>query len=422
MIRAVSMSHKTAPLKTREQFSLGPEGRGRVRRKVLTATSGVVVVETCNRVEIYADSESSEFSLLDVVVEVVGGGRPAAARAFVEKRGTAVVDHLFRVAAGLESAVIGETEVLGQVRTAFAESVADGSSGPVVSHQFHSAIRAGRAVRTKTTISSNAVSVPSLAARMASIRLGGLAGRGALVVGTGDAGRLAATALAGMGASPLFIANRNFERAELLATALDGTPIRLTDVVNTLPHSDVVLTSAGADNFLVEASAVGSAMAVREGSVMVLVDLAVPRSIDPKAGDISGVTLLDLDAVQSEAAENVIKRSDAVAAAEAVVNDHVIRFIDWLGQQTVVPTIKDLISWAESVRRKQVERAFRGSDLTVDERERLAPVLDRFSQGLVQQLLAPPIASIRDAGEREARAAAVRSLFRLGEQPEDSLE
>ena len=414
MITAISISHARAAVAVRERFALSGEKRGNLLASLRASTGrGVAVVATCNRLEVYATGAVEARTLLEPVMSATGVSDDGCARAFVTFDGLDAVRHLFRVATGLESLVLGESEILGQVRTSFSEAAAAKVTDPVIDHLFHSAVRAGRRARAETAIGSHSVSVSALTARVALQHLGSLAGHTALIVGTGEAGRLAATVLRDLGISRLIVSNRTLASAQVLAESLSGEAVSIDRLEETLPHADVVIACAGAGAYLLGIDAVRHAMELREGLPMIFLDIGVPRDIDPAVAQLANVTLVDLDALAAFATENAARRQAEVAGAERIIDDCVAEFAAWIDVQAVAPTIRSLATWAELTRQRQVARALRHGELTVSERERLAPVIDALSRSLVKQILHRPVAAMRGGAAGGRQAEAVRALFDL---------
>ncbi|HET7737302.1 MAG TPA: glutamyl-tRNA reductase [Tepidiformaceae bacterium] len=412
MTTAISMSHQTAPVGTRERFALAPDARAALLERAAEVGGGAALLGTCNRLELYVSAEIPPRALVELVASATTGSPELTRRAFRPYQGSDAVEHLFRVAAGLDSLVLGEAEILGQVRTAFSEAVAAGTTDRTITHLFHSAIRTGRRARAETAIGAHSVSVSALAARAADQHFDGIRERTAIVVGAGDAGRLAASALRDRGIGRLIIANRTFETARVLAESLRAEVVPLDALPSVLPAADIVLTSIGAGIPVISVKGAEAAMAQREGATMLLIDIAVPRDIDPAAGEVPGVTLLDVDHLEGLAAENAALRKAEVSAVEGIVAASVADFATWAEQRAAIPTIRDLTGWADTVRARQVARALKGSGLSPEERERILPLLESFSRSLVQQILHPPISAARE-GPGPRNLAALRELFDL---------
>lgn len=411
------MSHRTAPIDVRERLAVAPEGHGSLLEAARVQFGGGALLATCNRLELYVpgghDAASDSAAALRFLGERIGADAGTMESAFRVRHALDAARHLLRVASGLDSMVVGESEVLGQVRTAFAASVTAGAEDPVLSHLFLTAIRTGRRARSDTAIGHGALSVSSLAARAARRHLGELSRATALVIGAGEAGRLAAETLASMGVGRLLIANRTPSRAEDLAEVLGGAAVSWQGLDGALAEADVVIGAAGASQPVVTSEAARAAANRRDGPAWLALDIALPRTFAPGIRNLPAVTYLDLDDLQAEAQRNTERRHGAIEAVEAIVEESAAEFAVWMQHRAAVPTIRDLTSRAERLRHRQVERALRSSGLDVGERERLRGVADALSKALVKQLLHEPIRSLRAGGQREADAA--RRLFLLDE-------
>lgn len=414
MISSLAMSHHTALLDARDRLGIPEERRPEVLARAHAAFGATALITTCNRVEMYvaASVDASEFGAF--LAAEVGASEKDVQRAYRHRQGMEAVEHLLRVAVGLDSMVLGESEVLGQVRSALAASVTASVADPVVTHIFHTAVRTGRRARSETAIGTHALSLSSIAVRELRDHLGGLEGRRALVVGAGEASRLAAESLAAQGVAHIEIANRTPEHAEVLAEAVGGTALSLEALPEALARADVVVSAAGAP--LVRMADVERAIALREGAGVAIVDLGVPRDVEADVRTLPGVWYRDVDDLQAIAERNTQRRQDEVAAAEAIVAEDLRTFGQWAERRHITPVVRNLTAAVEQLRQRQLARAFRGSGLTDDERAHLEPLLDRFSRSLVKQLLHQPIAALQERDDRERYAEAVRVLFALDDE------
>ncbi|HJM72743.1 MAG TPA: glutamyl-tRNA reductase, partial [Acidimicrobiales bacterium] len=321
--------------------------------------------------------------------------------------------HLFSVASGLDSAVLGEHEILGQVRTSWETAAAEGAVGPVLNPLFRHALEVGKRVRTETAISRNITSVSQAAVAMATDRLGTLEGRQVMVVGAGEMGEGLARALHGGGVASILVANRTWERAVDVAKRLGGTAVRLDDLPRLLPEVDVLLTSTGASSVILEHGDLASVVGEREGRELLVVDIAVPRDVDPAAGEIDGLTLLDMDDLRAFADAGIRERQREVTAVQAIVDAELDRYVDESTARSVAPLVTSLRGRGEDVQKGELERlAARLGDL--DERQREA--VEALAAGIVGKLLHEPTIRMKDAagtarGERLAEA--LRDLFDL---------
>jgi glutamyl-tRNA reductase len=416
-ITLVGISHKTAPVSVREHFAFAPAELPELLRRLGERYQGAAVVSTCNRTEVYVasargvgDPRPIEALLSEIKGEVAMEGAP-----FFTLSGKDAARHLFRVAAGIDSMVIGESEILGQVRAAFNAATAAGTHSPALSRLFHSALRAGRRVRTQTEIGRRSVSVSSTAVQLAREVLGDLAGKTVLVVSAGEAGKLTARSLAGSGVSRMLVTTRNPDRAAELAAELHGEAVPFAKLGAAVAQADIVISSSAAPAFLIERPLVEQATRNRAARPLLLIDIAVPRDVDPAVRDLPGVHLHDIDDLQAVASHNMHLRRAELAQAEAIVDEEVTKFGDWLRSLEVVPTVASLRSRAEAMRAAELERTLAKTNMSAADRKRV----EAMTAALVKKLLHDPIARLKTPGEGDRYVETARALFALDDgEPE----
>ena len=414
----VGLNHRTVPLDLLERMT-GPASLLPKALADLTSREHVteaVVLSTCNRIEVYAFAEKFHGAYQDIrnfFAEVSHVAPEEFSDHLTSLYDGDAARHLFSVASGLDSAVLGEHEILGQVRTAWEVSSAEGAVGPVLNPLFRHALEVGKRVRTETAISRNITSVSQAAVAMATDRLGGLEGRQVLVVGAGEMGEGLARALHSGGVAGIRVANRTWDRAVEVAERLGGVPVRLDDLPHHLAEVDVLLTSTGASAVILEHGDLASVVGERHGRELLVVDIAVPRDVDPAAGEIEGVTLLDMDDLREFAEVGIRERQREVTAVQAIVDAELDRYVDESTARSVAPLVASLRSRGDLVRSGELERlAARLGDL--DDRQREA--VEALAAGIVGKLLHEPTVRMKDAagtarGERLAEA--LRDLFDL---------
>jgi glutamyl-tRNA reductase len=415
---AVGLNHRTVPLDLLERMTV-PASRLPKALGDLTSRENVteaVVLSTCNRIEVYAFAEKFHGAYQDIrnfFAETSHVAPEEFSDHLVGLFDGDAARHLFSVASGLDSAVLGEHEILGQVRTSWETAAAEGAVGPVLNPLFRHALEVGKRVRTETAISRNITSVSQAAVAMATDRLGTLEGRQVMVVGAGEMGEGLARALHGGGVSSILVANRTWERAVDVAERLGGTAVRLDDLPRLLPEVDVLLTSTGASSVILEHGDLASVVGEREGRELLVVDIAVPRDVDPAAGEIDGLTLLDMDDLRAFADAGIRERQREVTAVQAIVDAELDRYVDESTARSVAPLVTSLRGRGEDVQKGELDRlAARLGDL--DERQREA--VEALAAGIVGKLLHEPTIRMKDAagtarGERLAEA--LRDLFDL---------
>jgi len=414
----VGLNHRTVPLDLLERMTV-PASRLPKALADLTSREHVteaVVLSTCNRIEVYVFAEKFHGAYQDIR-NFFAEASHVAPEEFSDHL-TSLYDgdaarHLFSVASGLDSAVLGEHEILGQVRKSWETASTEGAVGPVLNPLFRHALEVGKRVRTETAISRNITSVSQAAVAMATERLGGLEGRQVLVVGAGEMGEGLARALHGGGVAGIRVANRTWDRAVEVAGRLGGEPVRLDDLPHHLVEVDMLLTSTGASAVILEHGDLASVVGERHGRELLVVDIAVPRDVDPAAGEIDGLTLLDMDDLREFAEVGIRERQREVTAVQVIVDAELDRYVDESTARSVAPLVASLRARGDLVRSGELQRlSARLGDL--DDRQRDA--VEALAAGIVGKLLHEPTVRMKDAagtarGERLAEA--LRDLFDL---------
>ena len=413
MVRAVGVSHKTAPVEARERLAISgaelPAFLGLLKERYGTGYA----LSTCNRTEIYVSDSSgraSEASLATVLGEFKSVNVADLEQSLYSLESEEAVRHLFRVASGVDSMVVGEAQILGQVRSAMSAAHNANSIDSILSKLLHMAIRVGRRARHETAISRYSTSISTLAVRLARRLLGELDQHTVLVVSAGEAGKLAARTLVDSGVARLLVVNRDSERALELATQLGGVAVPFEKLAEALSEADIVISSSGATHYLVTRDLASEALALRDGKPMMFVDIAVPRDIDPEIRNLANAHLFDIDDLQSLAEDNIREREREVERVEEMVDEEVERFAQWWRSLDVVPTISALRQRADEIRRAELSRTLtRMPGLSEEERERV----DALTRAMMKKLLHEPIARLRDPERGREETAAVRHLFGL---------
>ena len=402
----VGISHHRAPVELRERAALDLQRARELARTLAGVNGEAVCLSTCNRTELYLAEESAdeaerkaEAALLALEEEL----GPALYRL----RDEAAALHLFRVAAGLDSMVPGEGEILGQVRNAHDA----GATGPILDRLFRDALHAGKKARTETAIGESPASVSSAAAALAEQVFGELAGRTVLVVGAGEAGELAVKSLVARGATIAFVANRTAERAQELTSRFGGRPLALEDVGGSLQHVDVVLSSTAASGLTLSREDVEHVLHARKGRPLFLIDLAVPRDLDPAIHELDSCYLYDIDDLEAVVSETLAGRRREAERAEGIVAGEADRFREWQASLDVVPAIASLRARAEEIRAAELERA----KLSGAERR----AAESVTAAVLNKLLHLPTIRMKQAAaaaDGVIYADAVRHLFGLEDE------
>lgn len=340
-ILCLGLSHRTAQVDVREKFAV-PEAQLSGALADLTAQPGIdeaVIVSTCNRVEFYAAGSDPTEAMcsLQRFVEERSGGPSAHPLPFYAMSGTASLSHLFRVVSGLESMIIGETEILGQVKKSYAAAAAAGSTGRNLNKFFQRAFNVAKEVRTQTSITRGTVSVGSVAVDLAEKIFGKLAPCRAMILGAGETAELTARALLSRGVKSIFVANRTYERAAALATEMGGEAIRFEESDRRFAEIDILISSTSAPHPIVTHAKIAPVMKERQDRPLFIIDLAVPRDVESSVNEIEGAYLYDIDSLQSIANQGLELRRQEVVRCEELIKRHVGEFNEWLGSTRPPP-------------------------------------------------------------------------------------
>ena len=414
-VLVIGVSHRTAPVAMRERLAIVPEAMDTTLAELaaLPSVREVALISTCNRVEIYAaveDADRAAQDLAEVLALRAGVTSLELGAHLYERRDTDAVQHLFRVASSLDSLVLGEPQILGQTKQAHETAVRGGSSGAVLNACFQRAFRVARRVRRETEIARNPVSVSSVAIELARRVFGDFAGRQLLVVGAGKMSELAARTLRTHGAI-VTVTNRTRARADELARRFGAKVSDWSDLPGALTAADIVIASTGAQRPVLTHAMLAQVQRARRGRPLFLLDIAVPRDVEPEAGSLSGIYLADIDDLQKVAAEHREGRKSEAAEAEVIVEQEVGRFVrDWRGRQ-LAPTVTALRAHVLGVAQAEAGRiaaALPG----LGERERRA--LADLADGIAKKLLhAPQMALRNDDTDGLSLVTAVQRLFAL---------
>jgi glutamyl-tRNA reductase len=407
----VGLSHRSAPLGVRERFAFEREAIPEALERLRAAGVGErLVLATCNRVEIYGAGGPAK--ALDEVLAWAGSrnGRGDAS-ALVDlhayrREGPDALLHLFRVAASLDSLVVGEDQILAQVKQAYDLASRAGALGPVLHAAFQGALRAGKRVRRETQIGETKLSVSSVAIDFVERIFADLPTKGVLLIGAGDAARLTLVHLREKGVGTIRIANRSVENAQRLAAELGGEAVPFEEIPAEVARADVVITSVGLPRPIVTAPIVSRALRERRGRPIFLLDIAVPRDVDPEVEKLEGAFLYNLDDLQRIVRENYERRTEDVSAATAIIADEVHRLAGRERHRALGPLVTAILDRAERAAREEVQDLVaRSPDLTPDVRQ----ALERMASRLVRRVLHEPLTAIR----REARARDDDAVARL---------
>ena len=404
----IGVNHKTAPIELRERIAISREELPEATR-ALAAQPGVsecMIVSTCNRVEMLAAVESPETDLTEFLNHHFGLDRTVLAPHIYQHRDQDAVRHLFRVAASLDSMVVGEPQILGQVKEAFAAARASGTVSGQLEHLLQSAFAAAKRVRTETAIGSNSVSIASVAVELARKIFGSLQGRTVFLVGAGKMSELAARHLVQQGAGAILVTNRTLERARQLAEPFSGRVIPFDQLHDAATEADIVISSTGAPHPIFRREHGQQFMHKRRNRPMFFIDIAVPRDVDPAMNKVEGIFVYDIDDLQAVAASHIAERQTKAGDAEAMINAEVERFHQRRRAVNVAPAIVSLQHQAEEIRQNELRRM--QAKLGSLSAEQLAAV-EALTRGLVNKFLHPPMQALKQAA-RENDSTRVDAL------------
>jgi len=420
-ILAVGLSHKTAPVELRERLAI-PEPELPHALALLDQPPVIrerLLLSTCNRVEVYAVVQEPAAGQAAIVhtLAVFRGLAPVHFQgALYSYRAEQAVRHLFRVAAGLDSLVVGEPQILGQVKAAYQRARAEGATGALLNHLLEAALAVGKRVRTETGIAQAACSIPSAAVELAKRIFGDLATRTVMILGAGEMAELAALYLRDEGVTSILVSNRSYDRAQGLARRLQGRAIPFAEVKDELLHADVVISSTGAPHYVLWRPELEAVMRLRRNRPIFLIDIAVPRDIDPSVNDLDNVYLYDIDDLEGVVQANLRERQKEAERAEAIVEKEVAHFLSWLKSLEVVPTIVSLRRKFEAIRAAELEKTLnRLPHLTPKERE----VIATLTVSLINKILHEPMTELkRQAASRDGYlyTTILRKLFSLDDE------
>jgi len=410
----VGLSHKTAPIEIREKLTF-PAHRQADALDELTCGSEVaeaVILSTCNRTEVYAVTATEDGgvdAVIDFMCEFHELDRHELTRYLYIVQGEAVVRHLFRVVASLDSMVLGEAQILGQCKEAYDAAFENGHAGRIFNKLFRQSFEVGKRVRTETAIGESAVSISYAAVELARKVFDTLVGRTILVIGAGKMSELTAVHLVAQGVHNVLVANRTYERAVELAEKFDGEAIRYDDLFEHMHSADIVMSSTGAPGFVIGKDDVAAAVRGRR-SPLFLIDIAVPRDIEPGVNDLPNVFLYDIDDLSGVVESNLEERMREARRAEVIIAEEIATFETWLDSMEVVPTIAAIRAGAEAMRQEEYAKALRRLG-SLSEKE-LATV-DALTQAIVNKMLHAPTARLKSAAAEKDGYVYVEAARRL---------
>lgn len=419
-ILLIGLNHKSAPVEIRECLAFSPEDVGEVLPNVtgMPDIKEAMLISTCNRVEFLVVTENASGSAQEIksfLADFRNTPLHEFEKSLYVREDDDAVRHVFRVASSLDSMVLGEPQILGQIKTAHRLSTELETSGVILNRLLHKAFSVAKRVRTETGIADHAVSISYAAVELAKKIFDDLEGKGALLIGAGEMAVLALEHLVKNGVKRIFVANRTFERAVEVAERFKGTPILFEEIVDGLLDVDIVISSTGASSYILTYKDVKPLVRRRRNRPLFFIDIAVPRDIDPDINRANNVYVYDIDDLKGVIDKNIEKRETEATKGDRIVDEGVIQFGKWLEAQEVTPTIVALRNKAESIRKKELAKTLSGTK-SISEKERAD--IDRLTISICNKILHDPTIFLKRPGrwdKRDLYVNATRKLFNLDE-------
>ncbi len=417
-ILCIGLNHETAPVAVREKLSLPADSLPHALKKVRTlpAVEEALIVSTCNRVEFYlvtTDITQAEEALTSFLDARVAADEVEVKKYLYYYLHKEAVAHLFRVAAGMDSMVIGEPQITGQVKDAYRQATVENTVGAILNRFLHKTFFVSKRVRTETELASRAISISYVAVELARKIFEDLQGRTVMLIGAGEMAELAATHLKAQGIQHMIVASRTLDSARRLADAFGGTAIPLEAVSEHLATPDILICSTAAPRFIIGPEAIRDALRQRKRRPIFMIDIAVPRNIDPRVDALENVYLYDMDDLQSVVTANLEARKKELKRAEIIIDEEVRSFLKWLGMLRVVPTIVSLRERMDGIRQQELDEALSSlRHLSDDQKQTIASM----TNAIINKILHHPITQLKKAeqeGTAEGLVEAIHQLFAL---------
>ena len=415
-ISLTGLSHHSCPVELRERLSF-PEERlpaALLKLKQELHDGGAVILSTCNRVEVYVRDDAAPEHLHERVREFLSAWHDLAPDAFsehiYEHCNREAVAHLFRVASSLDSMVVGEDQILGQVHDAYLVAQSEGATDKILNALFQRAFKVAKEVRTKTNINVGKVSVSSVAVDLAASIFGDLSEKTVLVIGSGETGELALKSLVARGVGQVLVANRTLANAEAIATQYSGVPLALSDLSDFLHRADIIISSTSAKEPILHSADFQKALRKREQAPMFVIDIAVPRDVDASVSDLDNVYCYDMDDLETVAAQNMESRRAEMAVCLELVEQQVDRFIHWRQSLYAEPTIVSMTQEMNAIRERELEKTLAGlPDLTEKQRAEV----EYLTKRIVNNILQRPMSQIKQEVVKEDAGRVIHLVKRL---------
>ena len=411
-LKMIGMNHKTAKIIDREKFALNGEKINEAFEKirVVNGIKEAVILSTCNRIEIYCAAEEQKVNIKQKIKEIIGA-EEVPEENFYEYEGEKCIEHLFKVSSSLDSLVIGEGQILSQVKEAYARAKKTTMTGTILNTVFNRAIATGKQVRTETKIAYNSVSVSYAAVELAEKKLNGLKNKKALIFGAGKMAQLTTQHLKARGIEKIFVANRHIEKAQELAEKINGEAVEWALAMEKAENADVIVTSTGAPHYVVKKEQIEKLMEKRKGRELFIIDIAVPRDTEPEVGKIEGVILYNIDDLEMVVEEHVRIREEEAKLAEKIIEENVSNLMERFKYLKFQPIMAKVSDRAEEVRARELKKAAAKLKLSEPEKK----VMENMTRVIVRKLLREPMKNLtRSAGTMEEKfyTEAMKALFK----------
>ncbi|MEK7788903.1 MAG: glutamyl-tRNA reductase [Planctomycetota bacterium] len=420
-ILIVGLNHKTADVDIRERLAFNGQKleEGLQRIKTLPDVKEAVILSTCNRVEIYAavtNAASAHEAIKNFISEFHGIDRSTLETSLYAYEDINAVRHVFRVASSLDSMIVGEPQILGQIKDAFDFSLQKKTTGILLNKLMKKTISVAKRIRTETKIAENAVSISFAAVELAKKIFTDLSTKSFMLLGAGDMAELAARHLMSSGVKDVLIANRTYESGEKLAKEFNGRAVRFDDFIHEIVNTDIVICSTGASKYVLMKEQMQKVMKERRHKPVFIIDISVPRNIDPSINDIDNVYLYDVDDLHGIVDTNKLERQKEAEKAEGIIAEEIEIFQKWLASLDSVPTVVALRDRADAVKKEEVEKLLNKLP-SLGEKEREA--VEYMANAIINKLMHPPTAALKeDSEDKDILIATIRKLYGLNERGE----
>lgn len=415
-ILVIGLNHKTAPIEVREKVAFDgtklEEAINALKRS--NAVKENIILSTCNRVEIYAgvsDIDSGTESIKSFISDFHQVPRELLDKSLYLHKDTEAIRHMYRVASSLDSMIVGEPQILGQLKDAYETALKNKTTGVVLNKLMRKSVSVAKRIRTETKIAESAVSISFAAVELAKKIFDDLPTKSFMLIGAGEMAELAARHLINCGVKDVFITNRTMARAEELALEFHGKVIPFENFVQELLHTDIVICSTGAPHYILLKEQVHKTMKERKQKPMFIIDISVPRNIDPQINDLDNVYLYDVDSLQGIVETNIQERAKEAEKAEQIVDEEIVSFLKWHASLAATPTVVALRSKAEEIRKTEFEKTLK--KLGPMEEEKIKAI-EYLTISIVNKLIHPPTVALKSENNgREEMMDVIRKLFQL---------